>query len=79
MATTSNTAANILCPFYRGNTPFIITCEGLRDGCDVHLIFPRKVEMLRHKEIFCCGRPHYCELYPAIDSKYAREQPPSEC
>ena len=43
---------DVVCPFWRCETPLTITCEGWMAGCDVQLRFSGQGEKLTHLSLF---------------------------
>ena len=60
----------IICPFFRGNNPTEIGCEGITESSTLRLIFRCRADRHQHETIFCADHYNCCELYRAITQQY---------
>ncbi len=64
----------VQCPFYRyDNGSDRVVCEGVAEGSSLALVFERKADMIRQKEVFCCEHFRKCEVYAMLMKKYDME------
>lgn len=61
------------CPFYQGDTPSVIYCEGLLPCSTVHLAFGDRGDMRQYREIRCCRDWRHCPVAEMLAKKYEGE------
>lgn len=62
----------VICPFFKDtkqNNPAII-CEGVKDGTNLHLIFPGKAQQKDYADMFCCAGYKDCLIAKMLYEKY---------
>ncbi len=62
-----------VCPFYRREGHFTITCEGVM-GRDMVHVFERIRDKTRQEERFCCGDWERCPVARVLMRKYEAEK-----
>lgn len=62
-----------VCPFYRREGHFTITCEGVM-GRDTVNVFERIRDKVRQEKRFCCGAWESCPLARTVMGKYEDEK-----
>lgn len=72
MGKQSWTAADVRCPFYKGDDHArkTVLCEGHVEGMTVQMIFRRLDQKQNYMGLHCCGGYQRCEIYKATMTKY---------
>ena len=75
MSRQSWTAADVLCPFYKGDEhrDKSVLCEGHWEGMSVQLRFRQLTQKQSYMGQHCCGAYTRCEIYRATMTKYPTE------
>lgn len=59
-----------VCPFYLHEGRQIICCEGLYDGCVIHVAFANATNAKSHKRRLCRHDYRRCPVYKMLEAKY---------
>ena len=68
-------AKEVVCPFYKQETPTKIRCEGFSKACSLQTSFSCNEKLVMHKARYCNSIRDYhrCPLYPVIYGQYKEE------
>ena len=66
---------HIACPYFRGQTPTEIGCEGITSTSLIKLIFVNRKAKEQHEDIFCMSLPNHskCEIFRAVHEQYEED------
>ena len=60
------------CPFYIKEANKSITCEGMKEECNLCIKFQSEEEKLKYQEENCFKYPNGCEIRKINEEKYKR-------
>ncbi len=66
----SRRGRDVICPFYKDDTPVVIRCEGVTGCVSLHLIFANKAENEKYLRKCCCDKYKTCEVHEMLMRKY---------
>lgn len=58
------------CPFYKEEEPQLVHCEGILDGCTLHLGFSNRGKLRNYKNSYCQNRWEHCRIARMLNEKY---------
>ena len=61
---------NVVCPFYKYESPQLIYCEGVDDNTAIHLAFASKQDLREYRKAKCEGDYKGCMLCQMLNKKY---------
>lgn len=61
---------HVQCPYYRKDEKQSVHCEGVQDGCSLHLGFASRQQHKRYKERFCRKDWLSCMIAKMLNLKY---------
>lgn len=67
-----DSAARVVCPFYKTQRDMTVTCEGLHKKQDIKMLFKNKRDKERHLEKYCecADYLNRCKLAYILQQKY---------
>jgi len=63
----------VQCPYYRKDGKQSVHCEGVQEGCGLHLGFATKGQLENYKKTFCRDKWTGCMIAKMLNLKYAYE------
>ncbi len=63
----------VMCPYYREDGQQSIHCEGVEDGCKLHLGFANRGGFARYKRTLCRKNWDQCMVARMLNLKYDYE------
>lgn len=65
--------ALVQCPYYRDEDRQLLRCEGVEDGCGLHLGFSGRYHLRNYKDRYCRDRWTACLIAKMLNRKYDYE------
>lgn len=63
----------VQCPYYKKDGAQSVHCEGVEDGCGLHLGFATKTQLENYKKVFCRDQWTTCMIAKMLNLKYEYE------
>lgn len=60
----------VQCPYYKKDGAQSVHCEGVEDGCGLHLGFATKKQLGNYKKAFCRDKWTGCMIAKMLNLKY---------
>lgn len=60
----------IRCPYYKGEERSVLYCEGVQEGCCLHLAFGALPDLKDYKKAYCKGCWKGCRIADMLNRKW---------